>query len=179
MFKISTSQVLALTVLTVFMSACSTKPRQGSPAPVISKSGYESTSSTTDGEVKISALTPPPKPAIDPATQTGSNKAVVLLQERAQEQIDNGDLAAAAKTLERAVSIDPRDARSWNLLAHLRARQKQYTMAVNIAAKSNSLAGENQKALKKDNLMLMADMKTRLGDTAQAEQYRRQAKAIN
>lgn len=175
MFKLSTSQVLALTVLTVFMSACSTKPRQGSPAPVISKSGYESTSTTTDGEVKISALTPPPKPT----TQAASNKAVVLLQDRAQDQINNGDLAAAAKTLERAVSIDPRDAKSWNLLAHLRARQNQYTMAVNIAAKSNSLAGKHQKALKKDNLMLMSDMKTRLGETAQAEQYRRQANAIN
>lgn len=173
-FKIG--PVLALTVLIMFISACSIKPRQGAPAPVISKSGYDNTAATsTDGEVKISALTPPPKPTVQPA----SNKAVELLQERANEQINNGDLAAAAKTLERAVSIDPRDAKSWNLLAHLRARQNQYTMAVNIAAKSNSLAGEHQKALKKDNLMLMADMKSRLGENVQAEEYRRQANSIN
>lgn len=175
MLKLNISPVLALTVLTLFISACSTKPRQGEPAPVISKSGYDTQVSRTEGDVKISALTPPPKPTAQPA----ANKAVALLQERAQEQINNGDLAAAAKTLERAVSIDPRDAKSWNLLAHLRAREKQYTMAVNIAAKSNSLAGEHQRSLKKDNFMLMSEMKSLLGETAEAEQYRRQANAIN
>ena len=100
------------------------------------------------------------------------------MHERAEAQINAGDLAAAAKSLERALSIQPQNARSWNLLAHLRAEQSQYQMAADIAAKSNSMVAADETTLRKDNLLLIAKMKSLLGQSAEAEQVLQKANAI-
>lgn len=163
--------------ISAFLAGCSTTTRHGEPAPIISRDGNVSqpTSSAEESGVVVTPLQVPTAPTAKPAT----NRAVELLHERAQQQIDDGELAAAAKSLERALSIQPDNARSWNLLAHLRAMQQQYSMASEIAAKSNSLASTDQVALKKDNLMLMSKMKSMLGDQASANRLKQQAMLLN
>lgn len=180
--------IVLITFLLV-VTGCSTKPRQGEPAPVISRDGAVSPTEAPrqDGSVVITPLqAPAPAPATGTTAITtttsakpASNRAVELLHERAQAQIDAGDLTAAAKTLERAISIQPDNAGSWNLLAHLRARQQMYAMAAEIAAKSNTMAAADQMGLKKDNLLLIAKMKNLMGDTAGAARVRQQAMALN
>ena len=181
--------VLIASLLAV--TGCSTKPRQGEPAPVISRDGSVSPGSEAprqEGSVVITPLQAPvPAPGATATTATTTsavarpapNRAVELQHERAQAQIDAGDLTAAAKTLERAISIQPDNAGSWNLLAHLRARQQMYAMAAEIAAKSNTMVTPGQQTLKKDNLLLIAKMKNLLGDTAGAARVRQQAMALN
>ena len=168
--------LVLLILFFALLAGCSTKPRQGEPAPVVSRDGsiYRDPGQQPS-DVVITPLQTPAAMTVQPAT----NRAVQLLHERAQAQVDAGDYSAAAKTLERALSIQPDNARSWNLLAHLRANQQKYAMAAEIAAKSNSLASADQRALKKDNLLLMARMKSLLGDAAAASRYRKQANAFN
>ena len=132
-------------------------------------------SSVEKGDVIITPLQKPSSTVAKPAP----NRAVQVLHERAQAQVDAGDYAAAAKSLERALSIQPNNARSWNLLAHLRAKQQKYAMAAEIAAKSNAMATAGQTALKKDNLLLMARMKRLLGDRTAAQRYEQQAMRLN
>ena len=169
--------LFVLIITATVLNGCTTKPRQGDPAPVITRDGdvSQTPAPRQDGNVVITPLQAPATTTAKPAT----NRAVELLHERAQAQVDAGDLTAAAKTLERALSIQPDNAASWNLLAHLRASQQRYAMAAEIAAKSNSLATADQVALKKDNLLLIARMKTLLGDAAGAAQVRQQAMILN
>jgi len=169
--------ILLFSVVLALLAGCSTPPRQGDPAPIISREGY--TPSTAEprqeGEVKIIPLQQNSAIHARPAP----NRAVQLLHERAQSQLQAGDLSAADKSLERALSIQPKNARTWNLLAHLRAEQSNYAMAADIAAKSNTMVTAGKNALKKDNLLLMAKMKSLLGQTAEAERLLKQANAID
>jgi len=167
---------LSLIIILLVISGCSTKPRQGGPAPVIGRDGSESAhQAVKDGDVTITPLRAPAGIQAKPAT----NRAVELLHQRAHAQVEGGDLTAASKTLERALSIQPDDAQSWNLLAHLRAKQNKYAMAAEIAARSNTLVPAGQTALKKDNLLLIARMKAQMGDRIGAAQAKRQASLLN
>ncbi len=168
--------IVLFSVILVLLAGCSTPPRQGEPAPIISRDGYSPANahSRENKQVKITPLEQ--KSAI--SARPVPNRAVQLLHERARSQMNNGDLAAADKSLERALSIQPGNARSWNLLAHLRAEQSNYAMAADIAAKSNTMVAADDHALRKDNLLLMAKMKSLLGRTGEAERLLKQANAI-
>ena len=166
--------LVVVIAIAAILSGCSGMQRQGAPAPVVSRDG-STAAPRQEGGVVITPLQAPSATSARPAP----NRAVQLLHERAQGQVNAGDLTAAAKTLERALSIQPKNARSWNLLAHLRAKQKKYSMAAEIAAKSNSMAAADEVALKKDNLLLIAQMKTLLGDAAGANRARQQAVSLN
>ena len=54
-----------------------------------------------------------------------------------------GRLPNAAATLERALRIEPRNARLWHELAQVRLRQRDYAQAESLAARSNTLAGSD------------------------------------
>ena len=120
---------------------------------------------------KVATTSTAPAPA--------QNRAVELLQERAADQVNQGDFASAAKSLERALSIEPNNARTWNLLAHLREKQSQYDIAAEIAARSNSLLTGGQTQLEKDNWLLIARAKAQLGDAAGAAHAKKQAGLLN
>jgi len=81
------------------------------------------------------AVEPPPLPPVS------GNRAVVALLDRAQLDAGAGRPDAAGATLERALRIEPRNARLWHELAQLRLAQGQYAQAVALAQKSNSFAG--------------------------------------
>ncbi len=77
-------------------------------------------------------------------------RAVRALMARAAQQEQAGELVAAAGSLERALRIEPKNPELWNRLAHVRYKQKQYSLAASLAAKSNSFAGQDP-ALRADN----------------------------
>ena len=85
------------------------------------------------------AVEPPPLPPVS------GNRAVVALLDRAQLDAGAGRPDAAGATLERALRIEPRNARLWHELAQLRLAQGQYGQAIALAQKSNSFAGTQRR----------------------------------
>jgi hypothetical protein len=71
---------------------------------------------------------------------TSSSRTVVVLLDQASRQVRAGSPERAAATLERALRIEPKNARLWHRLAVLRFQQGQYTLAESLAAKSSTLA---------------------------------------
>jgi len=70
--------------------------------------------------------------------------------ESARSDAASGRLVQAAATLERALRIEPRNPRLWHELARVRLRQGDTAQAANLAARSNSFAG-NDAALRSAN----------------------------
>jgi tetratricopeptide (TPR) repeat protein len=101
---------------------------------------------------------------------------VAALLEEASRQEKAGDLTAAVGSVERALRIEPRNAHVWHRLASLRMQQGRHAMAVELAAKSNSLAGGDAE-LVRDNWRLMARSYRAAGDSASAAAAERKAKA--
>ena len=114
----------------------------------------------------------------DPAIRTeslppqGQSSPVVRkLVDKAGEQQRNGDLEGAASSLERALRIEPRNARLWNQLADLRFAQKNWQQSTQLAAKSNTLAGADTN-LRRRNWYLMANGYEAMGKPDMAQKYR-------
>lgn len=97
------------------------------------------------------------------------NTAVAALVEGAQTDIAAGRLEPAGAALERALRIEPRNPALWHELARVRLRQGAAAQAANLAAKSNTLAGDN-KTLRAQNWRLIADAHLQRGDTQGAQQ---------
>ncbi len=93
--------------------------------------------------------------------------AASSLLEKAENQRRAGDLDGAASTLERAVRIESRHPLPWNRLAQIRLQQQNFTLAAELASKSNALAGSD-KSLKRSNYLIIADAKRSSGDAAGA-----------
>lgn len=181
------SSILLLSVLLLLAAGCAAPPRQ-QPAPVYRSStlpgappelrpsipaasggmAAEEPGAAAGSEVR--AYEPPVTAPLTPA----HGPAVVALLDSADGQQQAGDLAAAVATLERALRIEPRNPRLWNRLAGLRLAQGRYTMAEQLAAKSNSLAGSDT-GLKRSNWRLIARARDARGDRAGAAAARRHA----
>jgi len=100
-----------------------------------------------------------------------TNPAVIALLERAEEWEQAGFYEQAAAALERALRLEPRNAMLWNRLAGERLNQGQWQDAVELAAKSNTLATQDGD-LRGRNWALIAEAKERLGDRQGAEEAR-------
>lgn len=113
-----------------------TPPSMSTPRPET----QVQTSPVPRGEAQPGAELPatPEPPPLPPAS---GNRAVMALLDRAQTDADAGRPDAASATLERALRIEPRNARLWHELAQLRLAQGQYAQAISLAQKSNSFAG--------------------------------------
>ena len=83
---------------------------------------------------------PPPERVPPPRAET---TAVAGLMDSARADTAAGRLTNAAATLERALRIEPRNARLWHELALVRFRQGDYAQAESLAARSNTLAGSD------------------------------------
>lgn len=144
---------------------------QRSPAPVV------------DGGGQARPAEPPYTPAETPAPQRGSvmaapttgSSAVVALLDRADQQYRGGELDASASSLERALRIEPRNPLLWHRLAKVRLEQGQPDQAVQMAAKSNSLAGGNSR-LQASNWRLIATARQAQGDTTGARNAEQKAR---
>src|SRR5688500_14837612 len=96
---------------------------------------------------------PPPERVPPPRAET---TAVAGLMDSARTDTAAGRLPNAAATLERALRIEPRNARLWHELAQVRFRQRDYAQAESLAARSNTLAG-NDAELRTANQRLIDD----------------------
>jgi predicted Zn-dependent protease len=85
----------------------------------------------------------------EPARRAPKGTVVALLsQARYQQNAGNPERAAAV--LERALRIDPKNARLWYELARVRLLQGKLSLAESLATKSNALAGHDEE-LREDN----------------------------
>ena len=96
---------------------------------------------------------------------------VKRLMSSARSQSQQGNLDGAAGSLERALRIEPRNAILWARLAEVRYSQEAWRKAIQLAAKSNTLANENQD-LRRRNWYLMANAYQVLGDETSAQKFR-------
>lgn len=96
------------------------------------------------------------------------NRAVVALLDTAHRDAATGRYDSAAASLERALRIEPRNASLWHELARVRLEQDQATLAVQLATKSNTLAGDNHR-LRAENWRLIGQARAQTGDHRGAE----------
>lgn len=127
-----------------------------------------------DGDVQVRVYEPPQSVMVAPV----HSKAVVALLEKSKQQERQGDLAGAVSTIERALRLESRNAHLWNRLAHLRYDQGRRSLAADLAAKSNAIAGGDL-ILKRDNWQLIADSRRSLGDVSGARAAERKARMLH
>lgn len=87
----------------------------------------------------VTSVTPPRSMSAVPRAGT----AVLAMLKKADGQLQTGQLDGAVATLERALRLEPRNAWIWHRLAALRLQQGNMQQAINMAAKSNALIGED------------------------------------
>jgi hypothetical protein len=129
-------------------------------------------------------VTPPPSAPPAPEVASAPERsalapadmppAVDALARRAEQQRQTGDYAGSAATLERALRIQPQQAYLWNRLARVRLEQGLGPQAGNLAARSNTLAGD-QANLKKNNWEVIATVRRQAGDIEGALEAERMA----
>ena len=73
---------------------------------------------------------------------------------QANQQMRNGELDAAAQTLERGLRIAPKEAFLWSQLAAVRLQQRHYEQAQSLAAKSSSLAKDNAALIHRNQVII-------------------------
>ncbi|NKN33638.1 tetratricopeptide repeat protein [Marichromatium bheemlicum] len=117
------------------------------------------------------APAPTPAPAV---TEPDLPTAAAALARQAERQRQSGDYAGAAASLERSLRIAPQQAYLWNRLARVRLEQGQTGQAGNLASRSNNLAGGDV-AIRRDNWLIIADVRRRAGDVAGASEAERRA----
>lgn len=101
-------------------------------------------------------------------TPVSGNPAVVALASTARSDITAYQYAKAAASLERALRIEPRNARLWHELAQVRIQQEEYQQAESLARRSNRFAGSDKK-LRSANWKLIAESREELGNVSGAQ----------
>lgn len=94
--------------------------------------------------------------------------AIAGLMQSARNDTEAGRLGSAAATLERALRIEPHNARLWQELARVRLKQGEYAQAESVAARSNAWAGSDN-ALRVENWRLIAQSRESRGDSKGAQ----------
>ncbi len=116
-----------------------------------------------------SAAPPPPG-----GSDVAANPAVVALLNDANLAMQNGRDDRAAASLERALSIEPKNAWLWHRLANTRLKQGDLSQAAALAARSNSFASPDRK-LQAANWRIIADVHRRRGEFDAAQSAEAQA----
>lgn len=162
-------------IITLLLSACATnhsdlRPRPPTQAPVQDKSV---TAQATPQADQINHRKPRKPHTIKkrhvPFDNHAANNAANTLLQHAELSIQQGHLNKAAAQLERALRIDPKSAALWYKLADVRYQQGKLDLAANLALKSNRFAGPDI-SLKIENLRIISEAKTRMGNLVGAEQ---------
>ena len=144
-------------LLLLLLSACSTAPQRAIP-PVVD--------GTAPGEGEHAPLEPlPDRVEMPPPAPAGG--AVVALLDRADNYRQAGDIGNEAATIERALRIDPRNARLWHRLAAARLDQGKPQQAEQLALKSNALSAGDTR-LQASNWKLVARARWSKNDSAGA-----------
>ena len=151
------------------LAACTTSPTSSSEngAPVESRSGAAGSGYAPPERLDV-AIAERPAP-------------VRRLLRSADVQSRSGRYTVAASTLERALRISPKDSLIWQRLATVRLEQGRWQLAIQMAAKSNSLAsGDDAKlrSIRRDNWELISRAEQSLGNTIGAEKARQKAREL-
>ncbi len=107
--------------------------------------------------------TPPPK-----SVPVSNNPAVIALTDTARAERTAYHYGKAAASLERALRIEPRNARLWYELAQLRMQEEEYQQAESLALRSNRFSG-NDRVQRRANWQLISESRRERGDIAGAE----------
>jgi len=143
-------------LLLVLLSDCSTTSQRSSP-PVIDGTRSEGPVPVPE-QLPDRVEMPPPAPA---------GGAVVALLDRADDYRQTGDISNEAATIERALRIEPGNAKLWHRLAAARLDQGQPQQAEQLALKSNALAVGDTR-LQASNWRLVAKARWSMDDSAGA-----------
>lgn len=113
-------------------------------------------------EVKVKKQ---PTPQAEPIKQAPkqTNAIAADFSRQAAEKTRQGRPDLAAVTLERGLRAAPKDARLWSQLAEVRLQQQLYLQARSLAAKSNSLAGNNTTIIQKNHWIINEALKRAAG----------------
>jgi len=93
--------------------------------------------------------------------------AVTSLLLKVQAHEDAGEFGAAISTLERALDIERKNADLWHRMSSLRVKQTSYPIVIEMAKKSNILAGGNPE-LRRKNWYLIAKARRFMGNESGA-----------
>jgi len=156
-----------LAAFLLFLSACVSRPNldvpDQSPAQVEERV-------VVDG--KVLPLPQGPNIRVQPMESEQPMSPVVRkLMETAQRQRQLANYDGAANSLERALRIEPRSALLWSQLADVRYAQESWQKAIQLAAKSNTLARNNGN-LRRRNWYLMVNAYEATGNLESAQKYR-------
>jgi hypothetical protein len=127
------------------------------PVPVFASPTSSAESFDSETGQEFEALSAPPTYSNE---ATSNSRTVVVLLDKASEQVQWGSPERAAATLERALRIEPKNARLWHRLAILRFQQGKFTLAESLAAKSSILA-QGDWHLKQRNAELIDQVRQR------------------
>lgn len=116
---------------------------------------------------------PAPKPQVQ--APPPSSPAVLALVTRAERQQRMGDLGGSEATLERAVQIEPHNARLWLDFARLRLSQQQPAQAEQFALRAVQYAQTG--SMLRQAWMMVAQARQAQGNRAGAAEARRKAGA--
>lgn len=153
----------------LLVSACTTAPMRSGPPPVVEGSAPG---------IYVEPDVPETSPRTEaPQRNTAANGAVVALLDRADAYRRSGDSGNEAAAIERALRIDPRNARLWSRLAVVRLDQDQPRQAEQLALKSNALAAGDPR-LQAQNWRLIATARRALQDNTGAREAERRAAAL-
>jgi len=145
-------------VLLMLLSACSTSPQRALPPVVEGGAARPGEQTPEPSRLPDRVEVPPPAP-------TGG--AVVALLDRADDYRQAGDTGNEAATIERALRIDPGNARLWHRLAEVRLEQGQAQQAEQLALKSNALSAGDTR-LQAGNWQLIARARWSMDDSSGA-----------
>jgi hypothetical protein len=164
-----------LVVLNLCLPGCSVKhpvdlPTTPAPAPhPVPSSPLPPLSAPTPAPVP----TPEPGPSVRresvPVPEEGKAAATLLASARQSER--TGQFSQAEMMLERALRVEPRNARLWHEMAQVKFGQKDYGQAVQFCIKSNSLAGKDYDLIQQ-NWLLMEKAYLEQGEPEKARQAR-------
>lgn len=101
--------------------------------------------------------------------------AVVALVDKANQALDRGEYDLAAQTLERALRLEPGNARLWSGLAQVSLAQGRSREAVQFATKAITLSADPDE--RTDNWSVIAKAYTMQGDLDRAREARQKAAA--
>lgn len=166
-------------LLLLILNACSgliSQPREDVPVEDLSVSvdKDQQEQQKTPGEANVSAGDVSIA-AVDAGVSEPSstaNPAVLAMLEDARQQTRAGNPEHAAAAIERALSLEPKNALLWSQLAGIRYVQNQWQQAYVLANKSNSLARGNSD-LKIQNWRIIEQAKLKQGDAAGAAAARK------
>ena len=101
----------------------------------------------------------------------------MALLDRADDYRQAGDISNEAATIERALRIDPKNARLWHRLAEARLDQGQAQQAEQLALKSNALSAGNTR-LQASNWQLVARARWSMDDSTGARTAEKRAREL-